>query len=343
VLGLDPGDVYWCTADPGWVTGISYGLSAPLACGVTSVIDDREFDPGRWYQLIESHRVTVWYTAPTALRLLMQAGSAAARAFDLSSLRRIASVGEPLNPEVVRWGREAFDRDILDTWWQTETGAIMIAAPPDEPVVPGSMGRPLPGIEAAIVRRDPIAGVVCLDGPAEGEIALRAGWPSMFRAYLGDAERYARSFSGDLYLSGDRARRDAAGRYWFVCRCDEVIKSAGHLIGAFEVESALLEHPAVGEAAVIGKPAPSIGEMVKAFVTLRPGHAADEATRRSLTAFARKRLGPVLAPREIDFVSSLPKTRSGKILRRLLLARELGLSEGDLSSLAMADDAADSA
>jgi acetyl-CoA synthetase len=340
VLGLHRGAVFWCTADPGWVTGTSYGIVAPLAHGATMIVDEAEFDVERWYATLEREQVEIWYTAPTALRMLMRAGTPAAKVHDLRSVRRIASVGEPLNPEVVLWGREAYGQDILDNWWQTETGGIMIANRPDLPVKPGSMGTPVPGIEAAVLRRDDQGEIVCVDGEpvveppgVEGELALRAGWPSMFRAYLGMEERYRRCFVGSWYRSGDLARVDDDGWFWFVGRADDVIKSAGHLIGPFEVESALIEHPAVAEAAVIGLPDPVVGEVVKAYVVLRPGVVVDDALRRDLVAHARRRLGPAVAPREIAIRDELPRTRSGKILRRLLKARELGLPEGDLSTL----------
>ncbi|TCO78156.1 acetyl-CoA synthetase [Plasticicumulans lactativorans] len=331
-LDLHPDDVFWCTADPGWVTGTSYGIIAPLCSGVTSIVDQDEFDAERWYHILAAQRVNVWYTAPTAIRMLMKVGTEAVRGHDLASLRFLASVGEPLNPEAVVWGNEAFGRPFHDNWWQTETGGIMIANYAAMPIKPGSMGRPLPGVEAAIVRhRD--GGLEVVDAPdTQGELALRPGWPSMFRGYLNEDERYRRCFADGWYLTGDLARRDADGYYWFVGRADDVIKSAGHLIGPFEVESALMEHPAVAEAGVIGVPEPVAGEVVKAFVVLRPGVVQDEALRRGLLGFARKRLGAV-APREIDFRAALPKTRSGKIMRRLLKARELGLPEGDLSTL----------
>ena len=333
VLDLHPGDVFWCTADPGWVTGTSYGIIAPLTNGVCMVVDEAEFDARRWYGILEQQRVDVWYTAPTALRMLMKAGLELAHERELPSLRFIASVGEPLNPEAVYWGLEAFGQPIHDNWWQTETGGIMIANFASVDVKPGSMGRPLPGIEAAIVQRTD-SGVEIIEQPdREGELALRAGWPSMFRTYLGQRERYQKCFVDGWYLSGDLARKDAEGYFWFVGRADDLIKSAGHLIGPFEVESALMEHPAVAEAGVIGKPDPVAGAVVKAFVVARPGMSIDEALKKELMGFARKRLGPAVAPREIEFIDDLPKTRSGKIMRRLLKARELGLPEGDTSTL----------
>ncbi|WP_327117515.1 acetate--CoA ligase [Nocardia sp. NBC_01730] len=338
-LDLRAGDVFWCTADPGWVTGMSYGVIAPLCLGATVVSDEAEFDPHRWYDILTTQRVSVWYTAPTALRMLMRYSDELPEDADLSHLRFITSVGEPLNPEVVLWGERVLGRPVHDNWWQTETGAIMIANFASAQVRPGSMGRPLPGIEATILRRGPDGRAAVVEGsvtPADpgavGELALRAGWPSMFRGYWGEPERYERCFANGWYLSGDLARRDEDGYYWFVGRADDVIKSAGHLVGPFEVESALMEHPAVAEAGVIGTPDPVAGELVKAFVLLRPGYHASEDLRFELTAFGRRALGAV-APKEIEFTESLPHTRSGKVMRRLLKARDLGLPEGDVSAL----------
>jgi acetyl-CoA synthetase len=332
-LDLHEGDVFWCTADPGWVTGTSYGIVSPLTNGATTVVDEAEFDAERWYRILQDERVTVWYTAPTAVRMLMKAGADLARPYDLSRVRFVASVGEPLNPEAVVWGTEALGKPIHDNWWQTETGGIMIANFAATPVKPGSMGLPLPGVTAAVVIVGPDGRVSELRPDAEGELALRPGWPSMFRGYLGDEARYRACFAGGWYLTGDLARQDADGYFWFVGRKDDVIKSAGHLIGPFEVESALLEHPAVAEAAVIGKPDPIALESVKAFVSLKPGHAPSEELRLELLGFARSRLGKAVAPKEIAFLPGLPRTRSGKIMRRLLKARELGLPEGDTSTL----------
>jgi acetyl-CoA synthetase len=340
-LDLHHDDVFWCTADPGWVTGMSYGIIAPLTHGVTSIIDESEFDAERWYRILESQRINVWYTAPTAVRMLMRAGDTLPARFDLRALRFVASVGEPLNPEAVVWGRRALARPIHDNWWQTETGGIMIANYAAMDIRPGSMGRPLPGIEAAVLAQDSDGNVIVRDGqvteiesPAvEGELALRPGWPSMFRAYLHDDERYNRCFAGGWYLTGDVVRRDADGYYWFVGRADDVIKSAGHLIGPFEVESALIEHPAVVEAGVIGKPDPVVGEVVKAYVSLHSGYEPSEDLRLELLGWGRKRLGASVAPKEIAFDQHLPHTTSGKVMRRLLKAREVGGLEGDLSTL----------
>ncbi len=333
-LDFHPNDVFWCTADPGWVTGTSYGIVSPLANGITSIVDESDFDAERWYDILEREKVTVWYTAPTAVRMMMKGGSETVRRRSYPDLRFIASVGEPLNPLAVTWGEEAFGLPIHDNWWQTETGGIMIANYLSMPIKPGSMGRPLPGIEAGIVRRLPEGGVEAVtEADVQGELALRSGWPSMFRAYLGEEERYRKCFADGWYLTGDLARRDADGYFWFVGRGDDVIKSSGHLIGPFEVESSLMEHPAVAEAGVIGKPDPVAYEVVKAFVALRPGFSPSPELQRDLLAFVRKRLGTAVAPKEIDFIANLPKTRSGKIMRRLLKARELGLPEGDTSTL----------
>ncbi|PWJ19253.1 acetate--CoA ligase [Jannaschia seohaensis] len=331
-LGLEPGVTYWCTADPGWVTGTSYGIISPLVNRVTMLIDEAEFDLQRWYSLVQDEKVEVWYSAPTAIRMMMREGSEAAKPFDFSALKFLASVGEPLNPEAVLWSAEVFGQPFHDNWWQTETGGIMIANCPGAEVRPGSMGKPLPGIEAGIVAR--ADGKIRALGTGEiGELAFRPGWPSMMRAYLHEQARYDKCFVDGWYLSGDLAMRDSEGYYWFVGRADDLIKSSGHLIGPFEVESALIEHDTVAEAGVIGIPDETAGEVVKAYVTLNPGFEASDALERDIRGHARKKLGPAVAPREIVFRKTLPKTRSGKIMRRLLKARELGLPEGDISTL----------
>jgi acetyl-CoA synthetase len=344
-LDLHDDDIFWCTADPGWVTGTSYGIIAPLVLGVTMIVDEADYDTERWYAILEQQRVTVWYTAPTAIRLLMKAGEEPRAGRDLSALRFIASVGEPLNPAAVAWGQQALGQPIHDNWWQTETGAIMVANLAAGDIRPGSMGRAMPGVEVAIVHRtgdDDHPGVEVVAEPdVEGELALRSGWPSMFRTYLGAQERYDRCFRDGWYLTGDLARRDPDGYLWFLGRSDDVIKTAGHLIGPFEVEATLTAHEAVVEAGVIGVPDPVAGEVIKAFVTLYPGIEPTDDMLQELHGFARKRLGPAVAPREIEVRESLPKTRSGKIMRRLLKARELGLPEGDLSTLEGGGDAAD--
>jgi acetyl-CoA synthetase len=298
------------------------------------IVDQAEFDAERWCRILQDQKVTVWYTAPTAVRMLMKTGAGFPKKFDLTRLRLMASVGEPLNPEAVVWGVEAFGKPFHDNWWQTEPGGIMISNFLSMDVKPGSMGRPLPGIAAGIVEHLEGGAVREITKPmAIGELALRPGWPSMMRAYLHEEERYRKCFVGGWYLTGDLAMRDSEGYYWFVGRADDVIKSAGHRIGPFEVESALMEHPAVAEAGVIGVPDPTAGEVVKAFIALKNGYEPSEALRKELLGHARKRLGPAVAPKEIAFRQNLPKTRSGKIMRRLLKARELGLPEGDISTL----------
>ncbi|MCB8959772.1 MAG: acetate--CoA ligase [Ardenticatenales bacterium] len=333
-LDLHPDDIFWCTADPGWVTGTSYGIIAPLLHGVTAIVDEAEFNARRWYQILEDYGVTVWYTAPTAIRRLMRLEFDPTEEYDLSQLRFIASVGEPLNPEAVVWGREVLKRTIHDNWWQTETGGIMIANFAGQPVKPGSMGRPLPGIEATILRRNEDGTVTLIDQPnVDGDLALKPGWPAMFRGYLHDDARYAKCFADGWYISGDLAMRDEDGYFWFVGRADDIIKTAGHMVGPFEVESALMEHPAVAEAGVIGVPNPVIGELVKAFVSLNAGYKPTPELQKELLGFGRSKLGSAVAPKQIAFEQNLPKTRSGKIMRRLLKARELGLPEGDISTL----------
>ena len=329
VLDLHPDDIYWCTADPGWVTGTSYGMLAPWSNGVTQLIYEGGISASTWYGLIQKHKVTVWYTAPTAVRMLMRAGTKATERYDLSSLRYINSVGEPLNPEAIVWGLEAFGQAIHDNWWQTETGAILIANYPFQQVRLGSMGRPIPGIEAAILNDD----FNQVPPGTEGSLAIKPGWPSMFHTYWQNAEMYNSKFKKGWYITGDQARMDDDGFFWFVGRADDVINTAGHLVGPFEVESVLIEHPAVAEAGVIGKPDPIAMEVVKAFVALNEGYEPTDQLRREIMGFARDKMAAAVAPREIHFIDSLPKTRSGKIMRRLLKARELGLPEGDTSTL----------
>ena len=337
-LDLHAEDIYWCTADPGWVTGTTYGIIAPLCLGATMIVDEAEFEVERWYHILEQQQVNVWYSAPTAIRMLMKAGNEVRAQYDLSNLRFIASVGEPLNPEAVVWSEQVLGLPFHDNWWQTETGAIMIANYASVPIKPGSMGLPLPGIEAGIIKRTKKAGEqstleVLSKANQIGELALKQGWPSMFRGYLHQEEKYQHCFEQGWYFSGDLAYRDEQGYYWFVGRADDLIKSSGHLIGPFEVESALMEHEDVIEVGVIGIPDDIAGELVKAYVTLKSGVTPSEQLQKQLKGFARKKLGAAVAPKEIVFRQNLPKTRSGKIMRRLLKARELGLPEGDISTL----------
>jgi acetyl-CoA synthetase len=330
VLDLNPGDIYWCTADPGWVTGTSSGIFGPWSNGISQVIYEGGFGAGAWYRVIEKYRVTVWYTAPTAIRMLMKAGDKVVKNHDLSSLRYICSVGEPLNPEAVLWSNEVMGLPFHDNWWQTETGCIQIANYPIQEIRPGSMGRPFMAVTAAILDENCDKEVPL---GQEGHLALKAGWPSMFRTYWNKQELYESRFKGEWYITGDRATMDEDGYFWFVGRADDVINTGGHLIGPFEVESALIEHPAVAEAGVIGIPDPIAMEVIKAFVSLKDGHDPSDELIRDIKKFARKKLHAVACPRQIEFIPGLPKTKSGKIMRRLLKARELGLPEGDTSTL----------
>jgi acetyl-CoA synthetase len=328
-LDLREDDVYWCTADPGWVTGIAYEILGTWSNGASTVVSNARFNPADWYQIIEDYKVTVWYTAPTAIRMLEAAGSALVKKYDLSSLRYLASVGEPLNPEPIRWGLKTFGLPFHDNWWQTETGGILIANYASMDIKPGSMGKPLPGIKAAIVSD---SGKV-LGANIEGNLCLKPGWPSMMKKIWRRANKYKSYFFHGWYLSGDRAFRDADGYYWFIGRADDVIKTSGERVGPFEVESALVEHPDIIEAGVIGKPDPMRGEIIKAFVKLIPGKKGSDNLKKEIQKFIKKNLAGHAYPREIDFVDVLPKTRSGKIMRRLLKARELGLPIGDTSTL----------
>jgi acetyl-CoA synthetase len=331
VLDLQPDDIYWCNADPGWVTGTSYGIIGPWSNGITQVVLDAGFGSDRWYDFVARRRVTVWYSAPTAIRLLMRDGTDVVRRHDLSSLRHLCSVGEPLNPEAVHWSREAFGLPFHDTYWQTETGCIVITNLPGMPIKPGSMGRPFPGIEAALLdprTHEPI------DEPGRvGLIGLRPGFPSLLRGYWNNAAAYAAKFHNGWYVCGDRASADADGYFWFVGRDDDVINTGGHLVGPFEIESALLEHPAVAESAAVGKPDLINMEVVKAFVALKAGYAPSDDLELEIMNTIRRRLSPLAMPQEITFVESLPKTRSGKIMRRVLRAQEWGEPVGDLSTL----------
>jgi acetyl-CoA synthetase len=331
VLDLTPDDVYWCNADPGWVTGTSYGIIGPWANGITQVVLDAGFNAERWYGFLARHRVTVWYSAPTAIRLLMREGSDLPQRFDLSALRHLCSVGEPLNAEAVHWSREAFGLPFHDTYWQTETGCIVITNFPGMPIRPGSMGRPFPGIEATVL--DPQTHQPISQPGRVGLIALRPGWPSMLRTYWNNPNGYAGKFVNGWYVCGDRASVDPDGYFWFVGRDDDVINTGGHLVGPFEIESALLEHPAVAESAAVAKPDPINMEVVKAFVTLKPGFNPSDDLQLEIMNAIRKHLSPLAMPQEIEFVAMLPKTRSGKIMRRVLRAQEWGEPVGDLSTM----------
>ncbi|TMU85936.1 acetate--CoA ligase [Bacillus sp. BHET2] len=330
VLDLQEEDVYWCTADPGWVTGTSYGIFGPWLTGASNVIVGGRFKPENWYKTIEDYGVTVWYSAPTAFRMLMGAGDEVVKRFDLSSLRHILSVGEPLNPEVVRWGMKVFNLRIHDTWWMTETGGQLICNYPSLEIKPGSMGKPFPGVQAAIV--DDQGNEV--PPYRMGNLAIKKGWPSMMNQIWNNPEKYDSYFMpGDWYVSGDSAYMDEDGYFWFQGRIDDVIMTSGERVGPFEVESKLVEHPAVAEAGVIGKPDPVRGEIIKAFISLRDGYEVTDELKEEIRQFVKKGLAAHAAPREIEFRDKLPKTRSGKIMRRVLKAWELDLPTGDLSTM----------
>ena len=331
VLDLQDDDIYWCTADPGWVTGTSYGIIGPWSMGVTQCVLDAGFSADAWYKFIEKYRITMWYSAPTAIRSLVKAGEEVVKKYDLSSLRHLASVGEPLNPEAVIWSERVFNKAFLDTYWQTETGSIMISNYPGMKIKPGSMGKPFPGIIATVL--DPKSHEPYGETGKIGLIALKPGWPSMMRAYWNNEEAYKNKFKNNWYLTGDRASIDKEGYFWFVGRDDDVINTGGHLVSPFEVESALLEHPAIAESAVVSKPDPINMEVVKAFVALKPGFAASADLELEIMNFIRKKLSSLAMPQEIEYVESLPKTRSGKIMRRILHAKEWGEEIGDTSTL----------
>ena len=331
VLDLREDDIYWCTADPGWVTGTSYGIIGPWSLGVTQCVLDSGFSAQAWYKFIEKYRVSMWYSAPTAIRSLMKAGDEIIKGFDLSCLRHLASVGEPLNSEAVVWSQKVFGMPFLDTFWQTETGSIMITNFPGMKVKPGSMGKPFPGIEAVVLDMksyEPIK-----ESGKMGLIAIKPGWPAMMRMYWNNEAKYKEKFVNGWYLTGDRASIDNEGYFWFVGRDDDVINTGGHLVSPFEVESALLEHPAVGESAVVAKPDDVNMEVVKAFVTLKPGFNPDKDLELEIMNFIRKKLSPLAMPQEIEYMEKLPKTRSGKIMRRVLHAKEWGEEIGDISTL----------
>jgi len=331
VLDLQPDDIYWCNADPGWVTGTSYGIIGPWSNGITQAVLDSGFNTERWYRFVEKHKITVWYSAPTAIRLLMREGTEVVRKFDLSCLRHLASVGEPLNAEAVHWSIEAFGKPFHDTFWQTETGSIVITNVPGMKVKPGSMGKPFPGITATVLNPKTYEP---FDHPGNvGLIALKPGWPSMIRSYWNNPTGYANKFKNGWFLCGDRASIDPDGYFWFVGRDDDVINTGGHLVGPFEIESALLEHPAVAESAAVAKPDKVNMEVVKAFVALKPGYTANDDLELEIMNHIRKRLSPLAMPQEIEFVDSLPKTRSGKIIRRILRCQEFGEPVGDISTL----------
>jgi acetyl-CoA synthetase len=331
VLDVQDNDIYWCTADPGWVTGTSYGIIGAFCVGATQCVMDVGFSAEAWYKFIEKNRITVWYSAPTAIRSLMKAGEEVIKKYDLSSLRHLASVGEPLNSEAVIWSKKVFRKPFLDTYWQTETGSIMISNYPGMKIKPGSMGKPFPGITACVVDTKTFEPIT--ESGKIGLIGFKPGWPSMMRMYWNNEETYKNKFKNGWYLPGDRSSIDNEGYFWFVGRDDDVINTGGHLVSPFEVESALLENEMVAESAVVSKPDEINMEVVKAFVTLKPGFDGNKDTELIIMNFIRKKLSPLAMPQEIEFVPNLPKTRSGKIMRRILKAKEWGEEIGDTSTL----------
>ncbi len=331
VLDLRDDDIYWCTADPGWVTGTSYGIIGAFSNGVTQCVLDAGFSADNWYRFIEKYKISMWYSAPTAIRSLMKAGEEVIKKYDLSTLRHLASVGEPLNSEAVIWSERVYGKPFLDTYWQTETGSIMISNYPGMKIKPGSMGKPFPGIIATVIDSETF--LPFNETGKIGLIAIKPGWPSMMRTYWKNEETYQKKFKNGWYLPGDRSSIDKEGYFWFVGRDDDVINTGGHLVSPFEVESALLEHPAVAESAVVAKPDFVNMEVVKAFVTLKPGFVASKDLDLDIMNFVRKKLSPLAMPQEIEFIDNLPKTRSGKIMRRILHAKEWGEEIGDTSTL----------
>ncbi|MFQ5451934.1 MAG: acetate--CoA ligase [Candidatus Paceibacterota bacterium] len=335
ILDIQEDDVYWCTADPGWVTGIAYEILGSWANGASTVVYEGRFNPDAWYTIIQDYNVTVWYTAPTAIRLLAAQGIDTVKKYELSSLRHLASVGEPLNPDPIYWGLKAFNLPFHDNYWQTETGGIIIANYPSVPIKPGSMGKPFPGIKVHIVDDESRE----LEPGKTGRLTLEPTWPSLMKKLWRRPQKYEsyltklKGSNKKLYITGDLAYKDNDGYIWFVGRDDDVIKTAGERVGPFEVESALVSHPDIIEAGVIGKPDQIRGSIIKAFIVLKKGVEDSEAKRKEISQYVKKNLAGHAYPREIEVMDRLPKTRSGKIVRRVLKARELGQEVGDTSTL----------
>jgi len=336
VLDLREDDVYWCNADPGWVTGTSYGIIGPWANGCTQAVLEAGFNTEAWYRFIAKNKISVWYSAPTAIRLLMRDGADLVKNHDLSCLRHLCSVGEPLNAEAVIWSEEAYGMPFHDTFWQTETGCMVITNFPGMKVKPGSMGKPFPGITAGIV--DEKTGEEITEPGKVGVIALRPGWPSQIMGYRNNQAGYDKKFVNGWYLCGDQGSFDKDGYFWFSGRDDDVINTGGHLVGPFEIESALLEHEAVAESAAVATPDKVNMEVVKAFVVLKPGFEPSDDLDLAIMNFIRKKLSPLAMPQQIEFIDQVPKTRSGKIIRRILRAQEFGEDLGDVSTLMNDDD-----
>jgi acetyl-CoA synthetase len=329
VLDMHPGDIYWCTADPGWVTGVSYGIIAPCLAGLTQIQFSGNFNSASWMEIIDNFRVNILYSAPTVFRVLMQNEDSFFSKYNFSELKRIYCVGEPLNPVIIDWGRRIFGKDIYDTWFQTETGSIMIAMRPGLEIRPGSMGKPLSGISAQILDE---SGTV-VTSSKKGLLCIKKGWPSMFTAYINHPDTYKNKYFGDYYSSGDIAYRDEDGYFWFIGRNDDVINTAGHLVSPFEVESALLEIPEIADAGIVGIPDEMLYEKVVAYVVLRSGVELTKALDLKIKLYISNKISSIASPREIKITASIPKTKSGKIMRRYLKNQYLNLDFGDLSTL----------
>jgi len=329
VFAPKPPERYWCTADPAWITGLAYGILAPLAGQTNQIQFTGGFNTQAWLSILQSHKVNIWYTAPTALRMLMKEEAAVFAGYDYSALDRIFSVGEPLNPEIYHWGRKTFGCEIYDNWFQSETGSIMISNKPGQQVRPGSMGKPLSDIQAHILDEQHQA----VETGQQGHLCLTGGWPSMFRTYINKETLYREKFFGEYYISGDLAYRDRDGYFWYVSRSDDVINTAGHLVGPFEVESVLLEIEGIVDVAVIGAPDPILFQKIVAFLCLKKDVQWDRAMELKCRVTLSNKVSSTAVPQEYIIVDSIPKNKSGKILRRVLKARYAGEDPGDISTI----------
>lgn len=329
VFNLQDNDIYWCTADPAWITGLVYGLIAPLGTRIDQIHFGGNFNSAKWLGILQDEKVSVWYTAPTALRMLMQEDPALFTEFDCPYLSRIYSVGEPLNPEIYFWGKKVFGCEIYDNWFQSETGSIMITNKPGQSIKPGSMGKPLSYINAFILDEN----MLPVTGKEQGHLCLKKGWASMFRTYINKEELYQAKFADIAYITGDLAYKDEDGYFWYISRSDDVINTAGHLVGPFEVESALLEIEDIADVAVIGVPDPTLYEKIIAFICLKKGTEWSPELELKCRVNISNKVSTMATPQEYHIVDKIPKNKSGKILRRVLKARYEGKDPGDLSTM----------
>ena len=329
IFKIQENDIYWCTADPGWVTGVSYGIIAPFSMGITQVIYGDNFDSEKWFELLQNEKINIWYTAPTALRMVIQNEEVDYASYDLSHLRSIFCVGEPLNPAVIEWAKHTINKDIYDTWFQTETGSIMISNSPDYPIKPGSMGKPFENIDVMILddNGNPLPEMT------QGNLCLKEGWPSMFITYLNQQTTYEGKFKNGYYFTGDVAFKDQDGYYWFVSRNDDVINTGGHLVGPFEIESALLEMEEIAESGVIGVPDKLLFEKVVAYLVLTKHAEWSDELELKLRIHIANRVSTIATPQEFIILTTLPKNKSGKIMRRVLKAWYTGTDAGDISTM----------